>query len=733
VSVMRPARRRFIQAGGALVVLFALPPRARAALPGDLEKTPQLDAWLRIGSDGTATLFTGKAELGQGIKTALLQIAAEQLALPIERIQLVTADTERTPNEGYTAGSHSMQDSGVAILHAAAQARDALVAEAAQRLGVPAQSLRAENGSVRAEDGRSLAYGALVSDGLLAIKAQPGSRLATARAVMGKPVARVDIPAKVTGGVAYVQDLRLPGMLHARVLRPPGYGARIASLDAGIAERMPGVVKVVRDGDFVAVVASGEWQAIRAMRALKDATRWQENAKLPDAAGLRDALLAAHAEDTVIAGGGAPAPASGRVLEASYLRPYQMHASIGPSCAVAQLQDGKLGVWTHSQGVYPLRDALAELLRMPKEAIHCIHLEGSGCYGHNAADDVAADAALLARALPGKPVRVQWMREDEHGWEPFGPAMLTRLRATLDDAGRLAGWQHEVWSATHSTRPAPAGNLAAAWSLKDPFAQPEPKPIPQPEGGGDRNAIPLYEFPNTRVVHHFLPAMPLRVSALRGLGAYMNVFSIESFVDELARAQNADPVEFRLQYLRDPRAIEVVKRAAEKFGWTKYRRSAHHGRGFAFGRYKNLAAYAALAMEVAVEPLSGDLRVLRVAAAIDSGEAVNPDGVRNQTEGGILQSISWTTFEAVGFDAARITSRDWARYPILRFSHVPQSVAVEVIDRPGEPFLGTGEAMQGPTAGALANALADASGVRFRELPFDRRRVKAALRPGATS
>ncbi|HZS68252.1 MAG TPA: molybdopterin cofactor-binding domain-containing protein, partial [Burkholderiales bacterium] len=320
----------------------------------------------------------------------------------------------------------------------------------------------------------------------------------------------------------------------------------------------------------------------------------------------------------------------------------------------------------------------------------------------------------------------QWMREDEHAWEPYGPAMISKLRAALDAAGNVAGWQYDVWSNTHSSRPGKAGELAAAWSLEKPFQPSPPRPIPQPEGGGDRNAIPLYRFP-ARVTHHFIPEMPLRVSALRALGAYMNVFSIESFVDELAAAAKADPVEFRLRHLDDPRARDVIRLAAERFGWDAYKKQNGRGRGFAFARYKNLAAYCALAMEVQVERDTGELRVLRAVAAVDSGEAVNPDGIRNQVEGGILQSVSWSTFEAVMYNDTRITSRDWGTYPILRFSHVPQQMEVHVIDRPGEHFLGTGEAAQGTAAGALANALAHATGTRVRELPFSPRRLRDML------
>src|SRR5262245_15771416 len=689
-----------------------------------------LDAWIRIDADGSITAFTGKAELGQGIKTALLQIAAEQLSVDLSAITLVTADTDRTPDEGYTAGSHSMQDSGTAILHAAAQAREILIATAAQRSGVPAEQLKVEGGAVLTADGRKIAYGELVAGDVLHVRAEPNSRFKEtgAHTVMGKAVPRVDIPAKVTGGVAYVQDLRMPGMVHARVVRPPSYSARLQDLDATAVERMPGVIKVVRDGSFVAVITQREYPAVQAMRALADGATWTENPEsMPDQKDVFSHILDLPSQDTAILDRGQPASGE-KTVEADYRRAYQMHGSIGPSCAVAQMENETLSVWTHAQGVYPLRKALAEMLKMPAERIRCIHAEGSGCYGHNGADDVAADAALIARALPGPPVRVQWMREDEHAWEPYGPAMIARAKAALDRDGSIVDWEYHVWSNTHSTRPGAAGNLLPALHLAAPFAHPPPRPLPQPEGGGDRNAIPLYRLLNARVVHHFIPMMPLRVSALPGLGAYMNIFSLESFMDELAAAAGADPVEFRLRHLDDARAREVITTAAQHFGWRSSERlPSHHGRGFAFARYKNLAAYAAIAVELEVEHESGRVRLARAVAATDSGEAVNPDGIRNQIEGGIIQSASWTLYEAVGFDRMRITSRDWGSYPIMRFAGVPERIDVHLIDRPGQPFLGTGEAAQGPAAAAIANAIADATGVRLRDLPFTPERVKRAI------
>jgi CO/xanthine dehydrogenase Mo-binding subunit len=731
---LAPLSRRCVLAGtGALIVSFSLArgPLAQQTprLPGSLQRAPMLDAWIRIDAGGI-TVFTGKVELGQGIKTALIQVAAEELSVDPGQINLITADTARTPNEGYTAGSLSMQDSGTALRHAAAQARELLREAAARRFGIPADELRAERGAVIAPDGRRLSYGELASAELLKVAAKPQSRLKdpATHAVVGKSLPRVDIPAKVTGAAAYVQDLRLPNMVHARVVRPPSYRARLRAVDTAAVERMPGVLKIVRDGGFLAVVAEREYQAVRAREALASAAQWEEEPSLPDPDRLYEWVRSARSKDFTIhetRTGGAEAT---RALEAVYHRPYQMHASIGPSCAVALAEGDRLTVWTHAQGVYPLRTAIAEMLRLPPDRVRCIHMEGAGCYGHNGADDAAADAALVAQAFPGRPVRVQWMRDDEHAWEPFGAAMVTRVRAGLDREARVVEWQYEVWSSPHTTRPPGAGNLAPAWHLARPFVQPEPEPIPQPAGGGDRNAIPLYRFGNARVIHHFIPEMPVRVSALRALGGYMNVFSIESFMDELARAANVDPVVFRLRHLEDPRARAVVELAAEKFGWRAGEASVRpRGRGFGFARYKNLAAYTAVAAEVEVDRATGAVRLIRFVAANDSGEIVNPDGVRNQIEGGIIQSASWTLLEEVAFDRTRIESRDWSTYPILRFPDLPESVEVHLINRPGTPFLGTGEAAQGPAAAAIANAIADATGVRLRELPFTRARVKAAI------
>jgi nicotinate dehydrogenase subunit B len=732
-------RRRVLAGGGALIVSFSLSgafAQDQAASipapkpPGSLATTPYLDSWIRIDADGSITVFTGKAELGQGFKTAFQQIAAEELDVAFASLKVVTADTGLTANEGYTSGSHSMQDSGTAIQSAAAQVRALLIAEAAKRLKLPVENLRTEDGAVVSPDGRRLGYGELVADDMLHVQAQANAKLKDPSTfkVMGQPLPRVDIPAKVTGGAAYAQDMRLPGMVHARIVRPPSYGAQLADCDTSAIEKMPGVVKVVRDGNFLAVVAFKEFLAIKAMNALAEAAKWKETAGLPKQDDLADVLVKLPSQDSTIFERSNPSAVGRKTIEATYTRPYQSHGSIGPSCAVAQFSDGAMTVWTHTQGVYPDRAGIAQMLKMQPSSVRLIHVEGSGCYGHNGADDAAADAALIARTMPGTPVRVQWMREQEHAWEPYGPAMVTKLKAALDNAGRIVDWNFEVWSNTHSMRPGGAGCMLAAQHMAQPIAVPVARPIPLPEGGGDRNAIPIYTFPNAQVVHHFIPAMPLRISAMRSLGAYHNVFSIESFMDELALAADADPVEFRLIHLDDQRGRDVIEKAALGFGWQKGQKAPpDRGFGFAFARYKNLAAYCAIASEVEVNRETGRPRLVRAVAAVDSGQVVNPDGLINQIEGAIVQSTSWTLYESVTFDDTRITSIDWQTYPILRFDAVPDSIEVHIINRPGQPFLGSGETGQGPAAASIANAIANATGKRLRNLPLTRKRIKDAI------
>jgi nicotinate dehydrogenase subunit B len=732
-------RRDFATGLGGIILSFSLGPQlalgqekpaAPKRLPGSLNTNRTLDAWIRIGADGKVTVFTGKVELGQGIVTALAQIAAEELDVPLKQVTMVSGDTGRTPNEGQTAGSVSIQNSGVALRLAGAEVRAILLELAAKRFGVGVEVLKVADGVITAPDGRKVAYGELAGEADLKreatakVKAKPAAQ----HKIVGKPIQRLDIPAKVTGGAAFVQDLRLPGMLHGRVARPPRYGSKLESFDEAKIKATPGVVAVVRDGSFLGVVAQREEQAIKAVTALSASAKWTLGPELPDPAHLYAQLMALRTQNKVISEKTAPLPAGAKVVEATYHRPYQAHAALAPSCAVAQVQDGKLTAWTHSQGVYPLRRTLAQAMSMPAADIRCIHMEGAGCYGHNGADDVALDAALLARATNGRPVRVQWMRADEFMWEPYGPAMTMQAKAAVAN-GRIVDWSYDVWSQTHNMRPGDRDgiNLLSSWYMADPKKPGPARQANQPNGAGDRNAIPLYDLPRHKVTHHLIMEMPVRTSALRTLGAYANVFAIESFMDELAAAAGVDPIEFRLAHSKDPRERAVIEAVAKAANWKPGQKGdGVRGRGIGYAKYKTTATYNAVIVDVEVDRATGKVKVPRAWTAVDSGLIINPDGLTNQIEGGIVQSTSWTLHEQVRFDKNGILSHDWVTYPILSIAESPK-VETVLINRPNERSLGAGEASQGPTVAAIANAIANATGKRLRELPFTPDRVKAAL------
>lgn len=731
MNTVRLSRRAFGKLAGAVIATFTLAPFAEFAsaepgLPRDLRANRQLDGWIRVDEKGTVTVFTGKAELGQGIITALSQIAAEELDVDLSRVHMISADTARSPNEGYTFGSQSIEQAGAALRAAAAQARAVLLAAAAQRLNVAGPELRVESGVVQAADGRRVTYADIVREdrALLAREVvEVAPKNPAEYKLVGTPAPRIDFPAKFTGGAAFVQDMRLPDMLFGRVVRPPRYGAKLLSVDVASVRRLAGVVAVVRNGDFLGVIAEREEQAIAARRALIEQSKWSEDfVALPDVDRLQAELPHWRSEDKVISAAGQDAAASNvsAQLEATYSRPYLSHASIGPSCSVAQFDNGHMTVWSHTQGVFALRGDLATVLDMPAGAVNVVHVPGAGCYGHNGADDVALDAALLAREVAGRPVKVQWMRDDEFAWAPFGPAMVMRVKAALTNEGRIADWNYDVWSNSHAMRPGEPGgvNLLAAWHLAKPFQPSPPAEIPQPYGNGDRNAMPVYDLPRRKVTSHLLMDTPVRNSSLRTLGAYGNVFAIESFMDELALAAHSDPIEFRLAHLSDPRAIAVVRAAASRSGWQPgLKGDGQRGRGFAYSRYKNIGAYAAMVVDVRVDRATGDVTVTNVTAAIDVGRVINPDGVRNQIEGGIIQALSWALKERVKFDHTEITTRHWQDYPILSFHEVPP-IEVVLLEGRDDASLGAGECSLGPAGAALANAVANACGVRIRDLPM---------------
>ena len=735
-------RRKFLKQSGIVVGTFtlagplAIAQQARPTLPGALNNNRNLDGWIRINADGKVTIHTGKCEIGQGILTALAQIAADELDVAYERIEIVSADTARTPDEGMTAGSLSVENSGTALRFACAEVRGMLLATAAQKLDVAVEKLSVADGAISASPVR-LTYWDLAKDLNLKREATAVAKpkAPSQHKVIGKSQPRRDFPAKVTGGAAYVQDMRLPGMVFGRVVRPPSYRAQLVSVDEAAIKALPGVVAVMRDGNFLAIAAEREEQAIKAAAAMRASAKWTETPDLPpggaggpSGAALYDHLKTVRSQDSVIKTVTPTTISGGKVtsIEAEYTRPFQSHGSIGPSCAVAQLKDGKYTVWTHSQGVFPLRNDLAKALKTPIANVTCTHVEGSGCYGHNGADDVACDAALLARATNGRPVKLQWMRDDEFGWEPYGSAMVIKMQAQLDEAQNIVNWQHETWSHPHSTRPMsqPDGSFVlGGWHLANPVPATTPANSPQPSGAADRNSVPLYDFPRQKVLLHYLTDMPVRTSALRTLGAYANVFALESFIDEAALAAGVDPVEFRLRHMKNPRARAVIELAAQKSGWkANAKGDGMRGRGIAFAQYKNLAAYCAVVADVTVDR-NGLVKVTRAVAAVDAGLAVNPDGIVNQIEGGIIQSASWTLKEQIKFDRQRITTRSWADYPIFTFNDVP-AVEVHIINMPNERPLGVGEGSQGPTVAAIANAIANATGKRARDLPFTPEKIR---------
>jgi CO/xanthine dehydrogenase Mo-binding subunit len=704
----------------------APPAQAAPELPVSLAANPRLASWVSFDREGTVTVFSGKVEYGQGVWTALAQIAAEELDVALARVTVAPVSTGSSPDEGVTSGSLSIQHSGSALRQACAQARAVLLAAAADKLGTGVPALTVDDGQIAAA-GRptGLTYWSLASPRLLDRDAGPPVPVKPADrwSVAGRSAPRLDLPDKVAGRPRFLHDLVLPGMLYGRVVRPP---AVVAGL-TGLGE--PGLspdVTVVRDGSFLGAVAPTDRAALQAARLLARSAQWEIAESLPDAGDLKGFLLSAPAEAVEVESRqDAAAAAATLTRTAEYTRPFLAHASMAPSCAIARWDDGGVTVWSHSQGPFPLRDAIAAGLGLDAARVTVNHVQGAGTYGHNGADDAALDAVLLARAVPGRPVRVLWTREDEMGWAPFGPAMLARLSAGLDGHGKIVTWRQDVWSNGFIGRPGRGGEprlLALAHVAGGRPMSPAPDGPPTGAMGSTRNAVPGYDIPDLEVVRHRLLTMPVRTSSLRSLGAFLNVFAIESFMDELAECAGADPVDFRLAHLSDPRAVRVIEEVASLCGWAARPRAEGTGYGLGYARYKGLAGYCAAAAEVEAE---SDVRVRRLWLAVDVGTVINPDGVINQVEGGAVQSTSWATRERVTFDRARITSVNWDTYPVLRFTDVPE-VVVRIVPS-AEPATGAGELAQGPVAAAIGNALADAVGVRVRDLPLTPEQVIRAI------
>jgi nicotinate dehydrogenase subunit B len=699
-------------------------------LPKSLLDNPLLGTWIGFEETGRVRLATGKVEIGQGVLTALAQIAAEELDVTPARLRVVSGETPTSPREGFTSGSNSIAVSGASIRLVCAEVRTLFLRHVADRLACPV-------GALSIEDGRFMRAGRHVGQDYWSIArdidlARPAAADAAPKPpsnyrIVGQSLPRLDLADKVAGA-AFIHDLAPDNLLHARMLRRPWPGARLTDLDETAVRRAAGApIDILRAGDLVAFTSDDELAVMRAAQSARELAVWTGGAMPPADAGEPDWIRSQRARDRIVETGTAAAPAGNRVVEATFSRPFLAYGSIGPSCALAQNKSGKLTVWTHSQGVFELHKWLSHALGMDAADVTVLHRQGAGCYGHNSADDAAFDAAFVAMRTPDRTVRVQWTREDEFSAAPMGSAMVVGLRAVLDAHSRPADWTIDIWSPVHAQRPGMNGraNLLGAEALPDaPSPAAEINDVADDAGGGaTRNGQALYDLPRHKLVHHLLPDVPVRTSSLRGLGAFANVFAIESFMDELAEIAGEDPVAYRLSLMSDPRARQVIETAAGMGDWFGTPARDGRARGFGFARYKNRAAYAAVVAEVEVDE---EVRLTRVWAAVDAGLVINPDGAANQIEGGIIQAASWTLKEGVRFADGRVASDSWESYPILRFSEVPE-IDIRFIDARDQPTLGLGEASLGPTAAAIGNAVARALGKRVRALPLTRERIMATL------
>ncbi|TRZ46466.1 xanthine dehydrogenase family protein molybdopterin-binding subunit [Robertkochia solimangrovi] len=680
-------------------------------------KNERIDSWLQVLEDGSIEIYTGKMELGQGISIAIMQVAAEELNIPVSRIAIHLAETGITPDEGITAGSRSIETSAMSVRQAAACAREILMEIAGTSMKLPVNELVLEDGQIRGREEVKNFHELLQGNQIERAAYEPKEYYGkTQRNIVGKPVKRPDLEKMVRGETFYIHDMRFPEMVHARVVRPPVYGAVLQSIRQEELDLEPGFLKLVRSGSFLGIITEGEYQAVQLQQKMTDRCKWYVTKELPQYENLTNYIksLPADTQTDVENGNLAEAQQNAQIThKAVYSKPWIMHGSNGPSCAIALFDKEKLHIWCHSQGVYPLRETIAKMLNIPVTDIHIKGVPGSGCYGHNPADDVAAEAAIMAMEFPGRHIRLQWMRQEEHAWEPYGTAMLMEHKATLDSTGKITSWNYELWSDTHSTRPAngdPA-NLLPGRYLDKGFEAPQGGGW---RGGTIRNAEPLYSLDNFKLTSHSFSG-PLRVSALRSLGAYANIYGIECFMNELAAKAKADPFEFRIRHLNDERAINCLKELQRMT--TAVNPESGEGFGIGFARYKNSASYCAVAALVGFSENKPAIK--HMWGVIEAGECINSDGLKNQTEGGMIQSASWTLMEQVTFDREHITSTDWYSYPMLRYPEIPK-IEVTVIDRPDLPPSGAGESAQGPTAAAVTNALFKATGSRIRDLPLSK-------------
>ena len=726
-ALLSSARRSFLthtlQSVGVLTIGFQLP-SVHAQIPLATRSTldvNEVDGYFSIHADGRITLYCGKVDLGQGIRIAIPQMAAEELGIDVAKIQMIDGDTALTPDQGPTAGSSGIMRGGVQIRQAAATARQALIAVAATQMNVPIDSLDAIDGEVRPiVGGKGIAFQNLIGNQQFKLKIDSKAKLRNPNTYryVGKGLPRPDVPAKVTGTHVYMQDFSLPGMLHARVIRPQSVGSRIISVDESSIKRI-GKARIVRIEDFLAVVAEDEWDAQRASVALK--VQWSLEKNLLGHAGVKDWLRKGPFESTqtIMKKGDVQQglSQSTQKIQASYYWPVQSHASMGPSCAVADLSDGQQAVvWSASQATHRLRGIIARLMGIPNDKVRVIYLDGAGCYGMNGHDDASLDAALISKAI-GKPVRVQWTRQDENIWDPKGPPQLIDIEGGVSADGKIAAWKTVMFIPK-----------ATAQLPNIPLLGPQSAGIKQLMGIStgliSQNGNPPYSTPHVEVSANWHKDAPLRPSNIRAPGKIANCFAVESFTDELSHLAGVDPLEFRLQGMSDARGVEIIQRTAKLIGWkkrntpvTKRSGTQLKGRGMAYMHYKGNETYVGVAMDVVVNTQTGVIQVKRLACAHDCGLIINPDGTQAQVEGNLLQTLSRTLHEEVKFDKSQVTSSNWATYPILTFPQVPE-ILIDLIDRPFEPPLGAGEAAATPIPAALANAVFDACGVRMRTAPF---------------
>ena len=699
-------------------------------LPQSLIDNPLLSQWIGFEEPGRVRVGSGKVEIGQGILTALTQIAAEELDVAPEQLRLVSGQTDVSPAEGFTSGSYSVAVGGASIRLVCAEVRSLFLDRLALKLNCPIGELSVADGKFLRngkETGRD--YWSIAGEVMLERRASgtAPTKLPSSYRIVGRSLPRLDLPAKLAGE-AFIHDIAPESVVHARVLRQPWRGARLAALDetaVGKAAKAP--IEIFREGDYVAITAESEIAVMRAAEAARTLARWEGGEPAPAGIGEADWLKAQPSRDRTVESG-LPGRAEGnRQLNARYTRPFLTYASIGPSCALAVLEDGALKVWSHCQGPAVLRDWIAKALGMERSNVTVFHRQGAGAYGHNTADDAAFDAAFIATRMPGRTIRVQLSREDEFTSAPISTAMAIELSAVLGADNRPADWTIEIWSAPHAQRPGMNGNsnFIGAEALPNAPARNELNDVPDERGGGaTRNGYAIYDLPRHRLIHHLLPRVPLRTSSLRGLGAWANVFAIESFMDELAELAGEDPVSYRLSLLSDPRARRVVETAAQMGGWFD-RRDLGEGRarGFGFARYKNIASFAAVVADVTVDE---EVRLDHIWCCADAGLVITPDGAKNQLEGGIVMGASFVLKEQVRFEDGKVATTTWEDYPILRFSEVPE-IDIRLIDAPNEPTLGLGEASVGPTGAAIGNAVARVLGKRIRNLPLTRERIAATL------